>query len=146
MTELTVSASVTAIGEGAFKNGNRLQKITFGENIETIADSAFAHCPYLLEIHAQMEFPPLIDASVFADCGDLSGIDCYVPQASFAFYKKTAVWKELNLIVSTVTDLDDVKRNGTNCSQDAQKVMVNDQVLILLPDGRHYNVLGTEVK
>ncbi len=97
LTSVTIPNSVTSIGESAFRNGNQLQKITLGSGIETIGNSAFANCPYLITIYAQMEFPPIIDASVFADCGDLSGIDCYVDDASLAFYKKTAVWKEFNL-------------------------------------------------
>ena len=99
LKKIIIPNNVTTIGIGAFKNGNRLQEIVLGEGVETIGDSAFNNCPYLIAIHAQMEYPPVISTSVFANCGDLSGIDCYVPQESLAFYKKTAVWKEFNLIV-----------------------------------------------
>lgn len=97
LTEVSLSSSVTEIGECAFAKGNRLQTITLDSALATIGDSAFSHCPYLISIYAHMEFPILINSSVFSDCGDLSGIDCYVPQGSYALYKKTAVWKDFAL-------------------------------------------------
>lgn len=97
VTEVLLPPSVTEVGESAFANESRLQTITLDSALTNIGDSAFNNCPYLLTIYANMEFPPLINNSVFANCGDLSGIDCYVPQTSFAFYKKTAVWKDFTL-------------------------------------------------
>jgi len=145
MTELTIPSSVTTIGEGAFMNENRLQKITLGENIETIANSAFANCPYLLEIHARMEFPPVIDASVFADCGDLSGIDCYVPEDSYAFYKKTAVWKEFNLIAEQEPEPTAINPVSDDKPAQMNKILRNGQIFILRGD-KTYSITGQEVK
>ena len=113
ITEIVFPSSVKTIGSNAFKNCNRLQIIHFGENIETISENAFANCPYLIEIYAKMEFPPIIDASVFQDCGELSGIDCYVPQSSLVFYKKTAVWKEFQLNPMQITYVT-VQASATN--------------------------------
>lgn len=145
MTELTIPSSVTTIGEGAFMNENRLQKITLGENIEKIANSAFANCPYLLEIHARMEFPPVIDASVFADCGDLSGIDCYVPEDSYAFYKKTAVWKEFNLIAEQEPEPAAINPVSDDKPAQMNKILRNGQIFILRGD-KTYSITGQEVK
>ena len=145
MTELTIPSSVTTIGEGAFMNENRLQKITLGENIETIANSAFTNCPYLLEIHARMEFPPVIDASVFADCGDLSGIDCYIPEDSYAFYKKTAVWKEFNLIAEQEPEPTAINPVSDDKPAQMNKILRNGQIFILRGD-KIYTLTGQEVK
>ncbi len=60
-----------------------------------------------------MEFPPIIDETVFQDCGELSGIDCYVPQSSLVFYKKTAVWKEFQLNPMQITYVT-VQASATN--------------------------------
>ena len=112
-TEIVFPSSVKTIGSNAFKNCNRLQIIHFAENIETINENAFANCPYLIEIYAKMELPPIIDASVFQDCGELSGIDCYVPESSLVFYKKTAVWKEFQLNPMQITYVT-VQASATN--------------------------------
>ena len=97
LTSVTIPNYVTSIGYEAFYGCSRLQKIFFGKNVETIGGNAFANCPYLIEVYAKMEFPPVVDASVFEGCGDLSGIDCYVPETSMALYKEAVVWKEFKL-------------------------------------------------
>ena len=97
LTSVTIPNSVTSIGEGAFCNSSRLETIILGKNIETIGTSAFANCPYIMSVYATMEYPPIIDSSVFADCGDLSLVDLFVPESTIKRYQKTAIWKEFNL-------------------------------------------------
>lgn len=126
-------------------NGNRLQKITLGANIESIEASAFANCPYLLEVQAKMEFPPIIDASVFADCGDLSGIDCYVPEESIALYKKTAVWKELHLLAAPAETPTALEQVSNKASTMVKKILRDGQILILRGD-KTYTITGQEVR
>ncbi len=145
LTEAVIPSSVITIGKGAFMNGNRLQKITLGANIESIEASAFANCPYLLEVQAKMEFPPIIDASVFADCGDLSGIDCYVPEESIVLYKKTAVWKEFHLLATPAETPTALEQVGNKASTMVQKILRDGQILILRGD-RTYTITGQEVR
>lgn len=97
LTEVLLPPSVTEIGESAFAGGSRLQTVTLDANLTTIGDSAFNNCPYLITVNANMEFPPLISSSVFANCGDLSYVDCNVPQNSLGLYRKTAVWSSFSL-------------------------------------------------
>ena len=97
LASIEIPNRVKSIGAEAFYGCSRLQKIFFGKNVETIGGNAFANCPYLIEVYAKMEFPPVVDASVFEGCGDLSGIDCYVPETSMALYKEAVVWKEFKL-------------------------------------------------
>ena len=97
LNTITIPESVTTIGQAAFKNGNRLETIILGADIETISDSAFANCPYILSVYAHMEYPPVINASVFVGDGDLSLVDLFVPESAITRYRKTAVWKEFNL-------------------------------------------------
>lgn len=145
MTEINIPSSVKSIGIGVFKNGSRLQKVSIGENVETIGDSAFANCPYLIEIHAGMEFPPIIDTSVFADCGDLRGIDCYVQEESMVFYKKTAVWKEFNLLKEPKLDPTSLNQFTNDQSPMTSKLFRDGRILILRGD-RIYTLTGQEVK
>ena len=97
MHTLEIQAGVTSVGQAAFKNGNRLETVILGADIETISDSAFANCPYILSVYAHMEYPPVISASVFVGDGDLSIVDLFVPESALTRYRKTAVWKEFNL-------------------------------------------------
>ena len=141
VTEVVLPSSVTEIGAGAFAGGSRIQTITLGESLETIGDSAFANCPYLLTVNANMAFPPLINNSVFANCGLLSGIDCYVPAGSLALYQKTLVWAEFNLHEKE-TDLKSTEAvNATT-----RKLLRNGQLYILLPDGTRYDATGKKVE
>jgi hypothetical protein len=119
-------------------------KINFGKAIEIIEKNAFGRCPYLLEIHAPMEYPPVIDASVFAECGDLGGIDCYVPEESLALYKKVDVWRLFNL--RTESALEASENVAVNQSQSVtKKLLRNGQILI--KRGEHtYTVTGQELR
>ncbi len=144
MRKLILSNDISVIGENAFNGSNRLIKIHLGNAIKTIGNYAFKNCPYILEIHAPMEFPPIIDASVFEGCGDLSGIDCYVQEESLAFYRKTPVWKEFNLLVEqapTPTAID----NSSIDQPKATKILHNGQIFILRGE-KVYTVTGQEVK
>ncbi len=143
VTEVVLSSTVTEIGEGAFVGGSYLQTITLDDALVTIGDSAFARCPYLLAIHANMAFPPLINNSVFANCGLLSGIDCYVPAGSLALYQKTLVWAEFNLHENE-TDLKSTQ--AENNATQTQKVVENGKLYILLPDGTRYDATGKKVE
>ena len=143
VTEVTLSSSVTEIGENAFAGGSYLQTITLDDALVTIGDSAFASCPYLMTVNANMPFPPVINTSVFANCGLLSGIDCYVPQGSLALYRKTLVWADFNLH-GTATDLQSTQ--AVNNATQTQKVFVDGHLYILLPDGTRYDATGKKVE
>ena len=143
VTTIVLPSSVTEIGESAFANGSHLQTITLDAALETIGDSAFARCPYLLTVNANMVFPPLINNTVFAKCGLLSGIDCYVPQGSLALYQKTPVWNSFNLHEKE-TDLKSTQ--AVNNATQTQKVVENGHFYILLPDGTRYDATGKKVE
>ncbi len=142
VTEVVLPSSVTEIGPNAFFGGSRLQTITLDDALETIGDNAFASCPYLLTINANMAFPPLINYSVFANCGALSGIDCYVPQGSLALYRKTPVWAEFNLHENE-TDLQSTQ--AENNTTQIKKILEDGQLYILLPNGTRYDATGKRV-
>ena len=144
LTSITIPNSVKSIGDGAFDGCSRLQKIYFGENVETIENHAFANCPYLIEVYAKMEFPPETSNSAFEGCGDLSSIDCYVPETSLALYKKNAVWKEFQLHPLKTEDII-VPASGENNNSSTSKILHDGQVLIQRGD-KLYTLQGQEVR
>ena len=141
LKKLTIPSSVTTIGKNAFANGNRLETIILGEGIETIDVNAFANCPYILSVYAYMEYPPVIDASVFAGCGDLSYVDLYVLEDSYARYRKSAVWNSFNLKTFSPTSVEQVPSDQVQCT----KVLRDGQIFILRGE-KVYNAQGALVK
>ncbi len=143
LTSVNIPTSVTNIGKSAFQGCSRMMKITFGTGVETIGNNAFRQCPYILEIHAPMDLPPVIDASVFAECGDLGGINCYVSEESLALYKKVDVWKSFNLITESAPKA--VENVAAEQLRSSTKLLHDGQILILRAD-RTYTLTGQEVK
>ena len=115
--------------------------LTLGESISAIGKYAFKNCPYLLNIYAKMELPPVIEASVFEGCGDLSGITLYIPQGSMPFYRKADVWKEFNLQEMDYSALEQTSANP----EKMQKCIIDGQ-LFILHDGNTYTLQGQEIK
>ncbi len=94
---IEIPEGVTRIGKYAFFNCRSVENIILPSTINSIGQNAFNTCPYLLTIHAAMEYPPIIEYNVFANCGSLYGITLYVPQNSLAQYRKANVWSSFRL-------------------------------------------------
>lgn len=94
---IEIPEGVTHIGTYAFYNCKSIENIVLPSSINSIGQNAFNTCPYLLTIHAAMEYPPVIEYNVFANCGSLYGITLYVPQNSLAQYRKANVWSSFRL-------------------------------------------------
>ena len=94
---IEIPEGVTHIGTYAFYNFKSIENIVLPSSINSIGQNAFNTCPYLLTIHAAMEYPPIIEYNVFANCGSLYGITLYVPQNSLAQYRKANVWSSFRL-------------------------------------------------
>jgi hypothetical protein len=94
---IEIPEGVTRIGKYAFFNCRSVENIILPSTINSIGQNAFNTCPYLLTIHAAMEYPPVIEYNVFANCGSLYGITLYVPQNSLAQYRKANVWSSFRL-------------------------------------------------
>ena len=94
---IEIPEGVTRIGKYAFFNCRSVENIILPSTINSIGQNAFNTCPYLLTIHAAMEYPPIIEYNVFANCGSLYGITLYVPQNSLVQYRKANVWSSFRL-------------------------------------------------
>ena len=145
LTSLSIPNSVTSIGESAFAGCTMVQHLTIGEGVTTIDASAFANCPYLIEVKAKMKLPPVIEASVFTGCGDLSGITCYVPEGSLAYYQKLDVWKEFNLAEKDFSEEDAIETTNNDAAVSIRKELRDGQ-LFILREGKMYTIQGQEVR
>ena len=94
---LEIPDGVMDIGTYAFYNCKSIENIILPNSINSIGQNAFNTCPYLLTIHARMEYPPTVESNVFANCGSLYGINLYVPKNSLAQYRKANVWSSFNI-------------------------------------------------
>lgn len=145
LTSVTLPDNMKSIGRNAFAGCTIMQQLVLGKEINTIRASAFADCLFLIEVKAYMVLPPVIEASVFSGCGDLSNIKCYVPMGSLAYYQKLNVWNEFNLIESTFKGEDAVEYTNSDAHVSIRKELRNGQ-LFIIRGGRTWNVQGCEVR
>jgi hypothetical protein len=91
LTTITIPASVTSIGEGAFAGCSSLTTITIPENVTEISSSVFAGCSQLTSI-AIPEGVTTIGEKAFDECSSLATIvwnakNCGIP-SPFAAIKQ----------------------------------------------------------
>ena len=73
LTSVTIPDSVTTIGEEAFADCTKLSKVTFGKKIKTIGDGAFYNCTSLTSVTIP-DSVTTIGEEAFADCTKLSKV------------------------------------------------------------------------
>ncbi len=66
-TSLTIPDEVKVVGEGAFKNCEKLEHLNLGENTETLLSEACRGCKSLKELHLAMNIQA-VGESAFRDC------------------------------------------------------------------------------
>lgn len=91
-------AIYNVVSQRPFSNiENNITSFVFGEQVQNIPDNLCTGMQNLKRITAYMANPPQISASVFANCGNLKEIVCYVPAATLSAYKTANVWKDFNV-------------------------------------------------
>ena len=143
LSEITIPNTVTSIGAGAFQKCTGLTTITIPASVVTINASAFMGCTGLTSVTNKAVTPQAIVANVF-DGLTLPEVCLYVPQSSVSAYEAADVWKEFNPIwpIGYVpTALESVQPSAVS----SQKV-IRDGQLLIMKDGRTYNVMGQRVK
>ena len=169
-TEYTIPESVDTIGNCAFastsiksvifpKNlvyianeafiGTNLTELILPASLQSIGMYAFDMCSSLTKVTCCATTPPIMSDGeseykyhVFLRV-PVSDIPLYVPTESIDAYKEANQWKEFGQILPIEsTSVDYVEQPS---SVKVQKLLQNGQVLILR-DGKIYNVMGIEVR
>lgn len=167
LTSINIPDDVTSIGDGAFYNCSSLTSINIPDGVTNIEYSTFFGCSSLSSIILPAGVTS-IGRFAFGDCSSLTSITCkaitppavespalsnniskdipvYVPCESVADYQADAEWSYFTNIQCMPEDesaVDNVHSQSpmANC----QKTIRNGQ-LIILRDGKTYNVMGMEV-
>ncbi len=74
ISRLRLADGITAIGEGAFQDGNLLTTVTFSKTVAKIGARAFAGCKWLREVR-QADGVAYIGAHAFSGCGLLRSVE-----------------------------------------------------------------------
>ncbi len=136
-----------SVPEIAFAGCTNLKKVVLPSTITEVGTYSFGNCPELDTIVCNTPIPPAWTERSINGYQKLFGTDFYkditvvVPENALAFYKINSNWKKFNLVGMT-TDIDDIKKDSKVKSE---KLIENGQIIIL-HDGKRFNVLGAEVK
>lgn len=74
ISRLRLACGITAIGDGAFEDGNLLTELVFPETVKRIGKRAFAGCRWLREIRGA-DSVEQIGAQAFSGCGMLQKVE-----------------------------------------------------------------------
>ena len=140
LASLTIPEGVTAIGKAAFYGCSYMQNLALPASVRSISDNAFALCSRLQKIKVAAVVPPVIADKTFFEVSLETPV--YVPLSSVQAYKADQYWGRMN-IIGVETDAGLVESSAMHGGP--QKILHNGQLLILR-DGKTYNVQGQEVK
>ena len=91
-TSVTISDTVTRIGNSAFFNCSGLTRCTIGSSVTYIGEWAFFNCSGLTSITVNATTPPVLEADIFDNTNDCP---IYVPSGSVDTYKAADGWSNL---------------------------------------------------
>ena len=139
MTSVSFPATLEKIGNSAFAGCKKLTELEFPASLKEIGETAFTGNTNLEKVTCHAVEPPVCGDYAFAICQEL-----YVPKESIEKYAKADEWRNFNPNIFAIDDsaIEAVRVGGEVASQ---KVVRNGQVLIVR-DGKLFNLLGAEVR
>lgn len=140
LKEIAIPEGVTSIGYAAFYGCTYLKELTLPASMQSVADNGFALCEKLEKMNINASLPPVVDARTFENVN--RAIPVFVPADAVAQYKAAPVWQEFNIKSNATSDLENT--NSQLPTSNIQKLIHNGQ-LIILRDGKTYNVMGQEL-
>ncbi len=139
MTSVSFPATLEKIGNSAFAGCKKLTELEFPASLKEIGETAFTGNTNLEKVTCHAVEPPVCGDYAFAICQEL-----YVPKESIEKYAKADEWRNFN---PNIFAIDESAIEAVRVGVDAasQKVVRNGQVLIMR-DGKLFNLLGAEVR
>ena len=137
LQNIVIPEGVEEIGDGAFYGCTYLEDVSIPASARIIGDNAFALCSKMAKMTIGAVVPPAIAAKTFEEVS--RAMPVYVPETSVPAYKADPLWGQMNIIGSETA----VETIGV--APAATKFLRNGEVLILR-DGKMYNLQGVEVK
>lgn len=113
--KLNITGDVTKIGAYAFSSRNRIKKIIFGSQLESIAEGAFADCGSVSEIRVVSKTPVAITGAGAFDGINKTSCSLYVRAGSTAKFKSASQWGDFKNIVeygTTVKARNSMRKYG----------------------------------
>ena len=136
----TVLRACSAVAQGEVTIPSSVTKIQTYNT--TVPAGAFYYCTQITSLTCHAVTPLPLGYNTFSGM-DCANIPLYVPLLSVDDYKLTEQWNEFNPILPIqTTTLDQTSQEPI---ANSQKLLINGQLLILR-DGKTYNVMGAEVK
>ena len=111
LTSITIPNSVTSIGEHAFYECSSLTSIEIPNSVTSIGRYAFSSCSSLLSIIMQGATPPTIEDDTFYEIS--RGVEIKIPCGSINSYKTAEYWSEFVNYVENSATLTVVPNDNT---------------------------------
>ena len=97
LASVLIPDAVTTIGEEAFSYGKRMKKLTLGNSVEIIDNSAFMHCDSLTQVICKAVTPPSVANGTVFTCHDIATL--FVPAEAVEAYIAHEEWGRFTHIV-----------------------------------------------
>ena len=140
LKDITIPEGVTSIGKAAFFDCSHLKEITLPSSMQSIEDNAFGQCAQVRKMNVRAAVPPLVESETFEDID--RSIEVLVPQGSLKLYREAPYWQEFFYISESEvpSNVGEVSTENTIIHK-----ILRDGQLLILRDGKTYNVMGQEL-
>ena len=141
LKNITIPEGVTSIGKAAFFDCSYLKEITLPSTVQTIADNAFGQCQKVAKMTVNATTPPVVEAETFEDID--RSIPLYVPIGTALQYKAADYWCEFFNVIeyNAPSAVDNISSPNANTRK-----LLRDGQLLIIRDGKTYNIMGAEIR
>ena len=134
LTSIEIGIGVIYIDFEAFRDCNKLVKLTLPSSLEIIENEAFAGCTSLAEIYVNRNDPPKLITKAF-DGVDKANCKVYVPSGRKSTYARATGWKDFSNISEYSFDSDVTVNMGVADSEGNRWAGFCCDHAVLLPAG-----------
>ena len=139
---IVIPEGVTEIGGWAFSECYGLKRVDLPSSLDSIGNSAFKQTYYIDTLICKAVVPPIMGEIAVFEGLKKERTSLFVPKESIELYKAADQWKDfyLNTYPLEYTPVEDIYTPEA----ESPKMLRNGQ-LIIIRDGKTYNVMGMEV-